>query len=78
MRQKYSTAGKKKKHDSNKYPETVKVKEFLASVIALNTFVDLLKGFFINGQWISLKASDKVEISPFMSSNKKLSKGQIK
>lgn len=54
-----------------------KVKAFLASVIALNT---LLKGVFINGQWTSLKGTGKVafEISPFMGSDKKISKVQIK
>lgn len=58
----------------------VKIEEFLASIIALKTFVNLLKGVLINGQWISLKATGKVvfEISPFMGSDKKINKGHIK
>lgn len=57
-----------------------KVKAFLASVIGLNTFVNLLKGVLINGQWTSLKGTGKVafEIPPFMGSDKKISKVQIK
>lgn len=56
------------------------VKEFLAFIITLYTFVNLLNDVSIDGQWISLKATSKAvfEILPIMGSDKKISKRQMK
>lgn len=80
MRQKYSIKKPGKNIIATKTPAMFKVKEFLASIIPLNTFVSLLKGVFVSGQWISLEETGKVvfETSPFMGPDKKISKGQIK
>lgn len=80
MRQKYSIKKQEKTVMATEKTVAAQVKEFIAFIITLNTFVSLLNGVSIDGQWISLKATGKAvfEILLLMGSDKKISKRQIK
>lgn len=62
MRQKYSIKKQEKTVIATEKTVVVQVKEFLAFIITLNTFVNLLNGVSIDGQWISLKATGRLSL----------------